>query len=66
MLKIFSDYSVNCIYFRELGFFFPNFVVPTVQSEGAKVKVQRTLALIRPDALKDKKGKIMVLLQQLI
>ncbi|XP_061183794.1 thioredoxin domain-containing protein 6-like isoform X2 [Saccostrea echinata] len=41
---------------RELAFFFPDYVVP--ESEG-KPKVQRTLALIRPDAFKNHKDEIL-------
>ena len=40
---------------RELAFFFPDFVAPTVEG---KPKLQRTLALIRPDAYKNSKGKV--------
>ena len=44
-----------CLFFvrRELAFFFPEFVVPTAEG---KPKVQRTLALVRPDAFKLHKG----------
>ena len=43
-------------YSRELAFFFPTFKVPTLPQTGRKPKIQRTLALIRPDALRDRKG----------
>ena len=39
---------------RELAFFFPDFVAPKVEG---KAKLQRTLALIRPDAYKNNKGR---------
>ncbi|KAL5005973.1 hypothetical protein ScPMuIL_017131 [Solemya velum] len=41
---------------RELAFFFPNFAVP---SKVAQAKLQRTLALIRPDAFKLHKDEIL-------
>jgi len=40
---------------RELAFFFPDFAAPKI--EGAP-KLQRTLALIRPDAYKNHKGRV--------
>ena len=39
---------------RELAFFFPDFVAPPV---AGAAKIQRTLALVRPDAYKNHKGK---------
>ncbi|CAB3983118.1 thioredoxin domain-containing 3 homolog isoform X4 [Paramuricea clavata] len=45
---------------RELAFFFPDFVSPTVTTRKAsKESSQRTLALIRPDALRHHKDEIM-------
>ena len=46
-------------FFRELSFFFPEFVAPTVPGTGPPPKIQKTLALIRPDALKEHKGNTM-------
>ena len=43
-------------YFRELAFFYPDFVAPTVIQKRKKKRLQRTLALIRPDALRTRKG----------
>ena len=40
---------------RELAFLFPDFVAPPVDGEP---KLQRTLALVRPDAYKNHKGKL--------
>ena len=42
-----------------MAFFFPKFVTPTIPGTGKKPKIQRTLALIRPDALRDKKDEIL-------
>ncbi|CAH1788238.1 unnamed protein product [Owenia fusiformis] len=44
---------------RELAFFFPDFNVPVVPGSGPKPKIQRTLALIRPDALTESKDAIL-------
>lgn len=42
---------------RELAFFFPDFVAPSVEAKG---KLQRTLALVRPEAFKLHKGEIYI------
>ena len=42
--------------YRELAFFYPDFVAPTIVQRRKKKRLQRTLALIRPDALKTRKG----------
>ncbi|KAI0230921.1 Thioredoxin domain-containing protein [Lamellibrachia satsuma] len=44
---------------KELAFFFPTFAVPTIASKTKKKQIQRTLALIRPDALAAKKDDIL-------
>ena len=49
--------------FRELAFFYPDFVAPTIVQRRKKKRLQRTLALIRPDALKTRKGMYPYMLQ---
>ncbi|XP_013400539.1 thioredoxin domain-containing protein 3 homolog isoform X1 [Lingula anatina] len=51
---------------RELAFFFPNFVMPgsPAAKSAAKPQVQRTLALIRPDALTEHKDAILEKIQE--
>jgi len=44
---------------RELAFFYPDFVAPTIVQRRKKKRLQRTLALIRPDALKTRKDSIL-------
>lgn len=45
---------------RELAFFFPNFHIPTTsRSVGGKPKIERTIALIRPDVYSQRRGSIM-------
>ena len=45
---------------RELAFFYPDFVSPTVKTRiASKQSSQRTLALIRPDALRHHKGNLI-------
>ncbi|PFX23757.1 Thioredoxin domain-containing protein 3-like [Stylophora pistillata] len=44
---------------RELAFFYPDFVAPTVTQKRKKKRLQRTLALIRPDALRTRKDSII-------
>ncbi|KAL3853950.1 hypothetical protein ACJMK2_013244 [Sinanodonta woodiana] len=59
-----KDTMMNCLHGsssedmaeRELAFFFPDFVAPTVEG---KPKLQRTLALIRPDAFRLHKDAIL-------
>ncbi|GFR63332.1 thioredoxin domain-containing protein 3-like protein, partial [Elysia marginata] len=42
---------------KELAFFFPNLAIPTYQKK--KENIQRTLALVRPQAFADKKDEIL-------
>ncbi|XP_071942611.1 thioredoxin domain-containing protein 3 homolog isoform X8 [Antedon mediterranea] len=49
---------------RELSFFFPSFNVPNVPGTGPPPAVQKTLALIRPDALKQHKDSIIEKIQE--
>lgn len=44
---------------RELAFFYPDFVAPTVTQKRKKKRLQRTLALIRPDALRTRRDSII-------
>ncbi|XP_066915597.1 thioredoxin domain-containing protein 3 homolog isoform X3 [Clytia hemisphaerica] len=44
---------------RELAFFFPDFNVPMVERMQKKKRLQRTLALIRPNALKKRRDSIL-------
>ena len=44
---------------RELAFFFPNFNVPIVSESRKKKRLQRTLALIRPNALSNGREAIL-------
>ena len=53
---MFHSNSFNCLNFRELAFFYPDFVAPTVIQKRKKKRLQRTLALIRPDALHTHRG----------
>ncbi|XP_060586781.1 thioredoxin domain-containing protein 6-like isoform X15 [Ruditapes philippinarum] len=46
---------------RELAFFFPDFVAPKVEG---KPKLQRTLALVRPDAYKNNKDQILAKIRE--
>ncbi|XP_032239507.2 thioredoxin domain-containing protein 3 homolog isoform X3 [Nematostella vectensis] len=49
---------------RELAFFFPDFAAPTVANKRKKRQLQRTLALIRPDALRSRRESIMSKIQE--
>ncbi|CAH1249802.1 NME8 [Branchiostoma lanceolatum] len=49
---------------RELAFFFPNFQIPKAEAKPAEKRLQRTLALIRPDALKEHKDEILAKIQE--
>ncbi|KAK2188196.1 hypothetical protein NP493_140g00039 [Ridgeia piscesae] len=49
---------------RELAFFFPQFAAPTIASKTKKRQIQRTLALIRPDALADRKDEILLKIKE--
>lgn len=45
--------------FRELDFFFPTFKVPIIQGK----RVQRTLAILRPDVFNEKKGYLLFFIE---
>lgn len=47
------------LYSRELAFFYPDFVAPTIIQKRKKKRLQRTLALIRPDALRTRRGNCL-------
>jgi len=47
---------------RELAFFFPNYAAPSFKRK--KMRLQRTLALIRPDALRARKDSILSKIQE--
>ena len=49
---------------RELAFFFPDFNVPKVAEKRTKKRLQRTLALIRPNALEKNRDSIMQKIQE--
>ncbi|XP_078344639.1 thioredoxin domain-containing protein 3 homolog isoform X2 [Oculina patagonica] len=49
---------------RELAFFYPDFVAPTVIQKRKKKRLQRTLALIRPDALRTRRESILGKIQE--
>ncbi|KAJ7372866.1 Thioredoxin domain-containing protein 3 [Desmophyllum pertusum] len=49
---------------RELAFFYPDFVAPTVIQKRKKKRLQRTLALIRPDALRTSRESILGKIQE--
>ncbi|XP_067686631.1 thioredoxin domain-containing protein 6-like isoform X2 [Haliotis asinina] len=44
---------------REMAFFFPDMAIPTIPAPGSKPQLQRTLALIRPDAFSKNKDEII-------
>ena len=44
---------------RELAFFFPDFNTPVVERLQKKKRLQRTLALIRPNALRKRRDSIL-------
>jgi hypothetical protein len=61
LLSIYIVQHISCILLshnRELAFFFPDFAAPTVINKRKKKRLQRTLALIRPDALRTRKGTL--------
>ncbi|XP_071484524.1 thioredoxin domain-containing protein 3 homolog [Diadema antillarum] len=49
---------------RELTFLLPNFNVPIVPGTGPPPAIEKTLALIRPNALKDHKDEILQKIQE--
>ncbi|KAJ8020049.1 Thioredoxin domain-containing protein 3-like [Holothuria leucospilota] len=49
---------------RELTFFFPDFVVPIIPGTAPPPKVEKTLALIRPEALKEHRDAILEKIQE--
>lgn len=49
---------------RELAFFYPDFVAPTIIQRRKKKRLQRTLALIRPDALRTRRESILTKIQE--
>ncbi|XP_077997128.1 thioredoxin domain-containing protein 6-like isoform X3 [Glandiceps talaboti] len=49
---------------RELAFFYPSFSVPVVPGTGPPPKMERTLAIIRPDALREHKDAILDKVQE--
>ncbi|KAK6483249.1 thioredoxin domain-containing protein 6 isoform X1 [Huso huso] len=49
---------------KELAFFFPNFKTSSEGEQPEETAVERTLALIRPDILKDRKEEILLRIQE--
>ncbi|MBN3283544.1 TXND3 protein, partial [Polyodon spathula] len=49
---------------KELAFFFPNFKTSSEGEQLEEAAVERTLALIRPDILKDRKEEILLRIQE--